>query len=364
MGTFSNIASIFSDIANSLRSKMGSQDTFTPSQMAGAVNNIPTGAQIDEYINTYATEYVLGVTGINERVVQYNINDGTKWDVSDASNLFNNNQTTFEQYSVIRFGDNVTNMCRTFNNCRNFNRPVIIGNNVTDLSYTFSSAQKFNQPITIPNSVTDMSYTFNRASSFNQPITIPNSVTNMSYIFNGVDSFNHPITIPNSVKNMAGTFSNTYFFNHPITIPNGVENISNIFSYARRFNQPITIPNSVKDASKAFMGCYNFNRSITISDNVENMINLLRGCERFSSNIYFNNSSTITNSFKITDMFSGCNELLKKSIYCNNAAPFIKYTYDSWSIVGGDVTWDALSDGNGYYNTYYNVYIYNNWTPS
>lgn len=40
----SNLTGVFTDIANSIRTKTGTTDTFTPTEMAEAIADIPTGA--------------------------------------------------------------------------------------------------------------------------------------------------------------------------------------------------------------------------------------------------------------------------------------------------------------------------------
>lgn len=84
---------------------------------------------------------------------------------------------------------------------------------------------------------------------------------------------------------------------------------------------------------------------------------LFNDCTNFGSDVFFENSENITNAYS---MFGGCNNKKIKNIYSNNAEPFTK----SPSITAFTTTWNALPDGNGYYNAEYNVYIYNNWTPS
>ena len=160
----STLTNIFSDIANALRSKMGVSNTYTPAQMAPAINNIPTGIQ--PFDTNYG--YVAGCNNIpvEEETFQ-----------TEANYLFRNNSSM--DYDVYYFGDSIINMYGTFFDCSNFNKRVIIGNNVTNMGHTFYNCRNFSHPIVIPDSVIDMNKTFYNCSNFNQPIIIGNNVTNM-----------------------------------------------------------------------------------------------------------------------------------------------------------------------------------------
>ena len=162
----------------------------------------------------------------------------------------------------------------------------------------------------------------------------------MANTFSTCSHFNQPVTIPNSVTNMASTFSSCYNFNQPVTILDGVTNMPNTFYYCSNFNQPVTIP-----------------------DGVTNMISTFSYCNNFNQPVYFHNSLKLSQT-TTKNMFGGVHDnSLIRSIYCDNATPFLG-TALSNSITGTAVTWSALPDGNGYYNALYNIYIYNNWTPT
>jgi len=223
--------------------------------------------------------------------------------------------------------DNVTNMSRTFYDCRFFNQPITIGNSVTDMSRTFFNCTRFNQPITIGNSVTDMSRTFANCFNLNQPMTIPNSVANMSRTFYNCNLFNQPLTIPNNVTNMAETFSSCDNFNQPITIPNSVTNMSNTFNLCYNFNQPITIPNSVTNMSNTFRGCYNFNQPVIIPDSVTDMSNTFGFCNNFNQPIKIGNDVT-----NMASTFWGCSNF-NQSITIPENVTDLQYTFFDCSLL-------------------------------
>lgn len=350
MGTFSNISSIFTDIANSLRSKMGTQDTFLPSEMAGAVNNIPTGAQVDEYVlNPYTNNYAyvagLGDSNVADRVIQYNnIVEVKTWDITDASNLFNGNISDFSQYSGgLYFGNSVTMMGDCFYNCKNMNQSITVGSNVTTINGCFYNCSKLNCLVdfNIAYNLTQMNRVFRNCFVFNQPVTIPNSAISIIQCFENCRNFNQPITIPNNVKYAGYCFLQCYVFNQPVTISDGDVPISfqGLFESCWNFNQPVVIPSRANHVGSAF-----------------------RNCRAFENDIYFKNSSNIRQAYA-GNMVTSTSNSHRKNIWCDNATPFLGDRATN-SITGQATTWDTMPDGNGYYNTAFNIYIYNNWSPS
>ena len=74
---FGDITNCFSEIASAIRSKTGGSGTYTPSQMAGAINGISTGVDINSFgIQTNnASEYVntniLSATASSEGIFHF-----------------------------------------------------------------------------------------------------------------------------------------------------------------------------------------------------------------------------------------------------------------------------------------------------
>ena len=231
--------------------------------------------------------------------------------IYNASNMYSNSNNLIDTFiinhSLISGGDNYdpmkycVNMCNTFANCPNFNKPVTIPENVAVVSNMFHGCCNFNQPITIPNNVTDVSNMFYNCCNFNQPITIPENVKNVSGMFYECMSFNQPVTIPNNVINTAYMFFGCYNFNQPVTIPENVTDVSSMFSICFNFNQPVTIPNNVKYTSYMFSGCYNFNQPITIPNNVKDTSYMFSGCYNFNQPVIIPNNVT-----GVSQMFTNC----------------------------------------------------------
>ena len=154
----SELTSVFSDIATSIRSKLDVNDTMKPGQMSGYIDSIPKPLKSD--------------TPVYTSVVQ-NISDDV-----NADNLFANNTNDVMTYPAITFSSTVVSVNNTFFNCPTFNAPVYFDSpsNIRVMDNTFTQCNIFNQPLTIPMGVESMNYTFANCYNFNSPVTIPSSV--------------------------------------------------------------------------------------------------------------------------------------------------------------------------------------------
>ena len=154
------------------------------------------------------------------------------------------------------------------NNEFNFNFCEPTGNFITNMSRTFADCKKFNQPVQIPDSVTDMDGIFLGCFNFNQNIKIPNSVTKLYGPFCGCVVFNQNILIPNSVTDMSEAFG-------AITLGPDFSDIS-----CPNLNQCILIPNSVTDMLSCFRDCNNLRQSdmYIYSQNITRMSYAFEGC--------------------------------------------------------------------------------------
>ena len=138
----------------------------------------------------------------------------------------------------------VTNMYRTFANCRLLTMAPVIPNGVTDIRYVFNGCTALTTVPVIPNSVTDMYFSFNDCSS-------------LKTYYGSTDSdgdFSNYI-IPNSVTDLGCTFSRCLLMVKAPVIPNSVTNISSVFSGCSSLTTAPVIPNSVTDISSIFQNC-------------------------------------------------------------------------------------------------------------
>ena len=170
-------------------------------------------------------------------------------------------------------------------------------------------------------------------TSFNDEIIIGNQVDNCAQMLMGCINYNKPITIPQSVKNCFRMFERCKNLNQSITIPPSVKNASEMFAYTDKMDN-ITIPMSIEDLSFFANGSYVKNFYFQSSDVAYRPI--IRGIAYFPligahrKNLYFNS--------KYNNLFN---------------------TSDTNSVVAHAITWTPMT--NGFYNTEYNIYCYNNY---
>ena len=230
----SELTSVFSDIATSIRSKLDVNDTMKPGQMSGYIDSIPKPLKSD--------------TPVYTSVVQ-NISDDV-----NADNLFANNTNDVMSYPAITFGSTVVSVNNTFFNCPSFNAPVY-----------FDS----------PSNIRTMDNTFAKCNYFNQPLTVPMGVESMNYTFANCYNFNSPLTIPSSVKSMNNTFYNAYNYYGFPTFSEGLETMDNVFTDARyMWGAPAKpfffykIPSTVKSLNQNSLYSFIHEPFVKFSDNL------------------------------------------------------------------------------------------------
>ena len=241
---------------------------------------------------------------------------------------------------TVKIGDNYgapTNFANYFSDNKSMiNEPMVVGDGVTNC-YRMLYNSSFNAPVTIGNNVTDCSEMLYRCYSFNQSVNISDSVTNCQNMLRNCSNFNAPITIGNNVATCANMLTGCTNYNLPITIPYGVTNCSYMLYSDTSFNHPVIVPASAT-----------------------NCVAMLISCNSFGSDVYFEHTSytpMLANS-----MFDSTNKSLRKNIHfhpsMNNVFNVTSYRN---TIVSDSISWTDMEDGNGFYNTYYNIYCYNNY---
>lgn len=155
--------------------------------------------------------------------------------------------------------------------------------------------------------------------------------------------------IPNAVQ----LFFQNSMFNNSITIGNNVKNCYEMFYQCYNFNGLINIGKNVNNCVQMLYYCSNFNQSpLIFPNNVNNFYQTMSYCSDFQGNIYVENNSV----YNVRYMLQGTNTAKRKNIYCTYLGYFGQ-TSSSSSLTGTSITWTPMT--NGYYNTYYNIYLYN-----
>jgi hypothetical protein len=213
-----------------------------------------------------------------------------------------------------------------FSNCNLFNQPVNVG---------YSSDYNGTMSVLTP---------FNNALNFNSPIRfvdLGNDTGNLNIMINGLftmcPNYNQPFTVPPQTNSLTFLCYGANKFNSPIIFENCRErcHCTSILRFAVAFNQEMTFPS-----------------------NVIGVVNAFENCTSFGNNVYF--KGNVSRALSTMGMFRNCNKSKRKYIWCNSVLTnnFLgKTTGDS--VTGTAITWTAIT--NGYYNSTYNIYIYNNY---
>lgn len=222
------------------------------------------------------------------------------------------------------------------------------------------NSKKYNKPFTIGTNVGDCSNLFqgyNTSNRFlcNFPITIPNSVENCRGMFQAA-SFNQPLTIPNSVKDCSYMFHNSAF-NQSLIIPDSVTNCMRMFEDSSIRDQTVIIGNNVEDCSYMFSKSYP-STGLVIPKNVINCFGMFGNSHYLKdSTIYINGNPNTERMFTWVHNNFVNNKNRNMVVYAGSSinANKLVYAYNTW------YTFTPLQDGNGYYNSYLNFYVYNNY---
>lgn len=201
MASEKNLNAVFTDIANSIRSKKGTTGTIQPVNMASEIDSIETGSsekstiyQVLEEKGTYWGNAFFGWSNS----IFYNMKTINKSDIPNSSNVINMTFMFRNCYQLTTIPEldtsNVVNMSGMFYECFFIKDiPLFNTSKVTDMSIMFNSCRMLT---TIPQfdtrNVEDMSRMFEACYALT---TIPSldvrNVTNMAGIFNSCSSLTH-----------------------------------------------------------------------------------------------------------------------------------------------------------------------------
>ena len=255
MPSENNLNSVFTDIANSIRSKKGTTDTIKPVNMADEIATIETGGGVS--VKDYIT-------------------------IRNASYLFYScDSLTSEQLaSILKYDDTsgATSMFYAFHTCTKLTTiPLLNTSNVTNMYYAFYNCSKLTTiPLIDTSKVIDMVYMFGYCSALT---TIPqldtSKVISMAYMFYSCYSLT---TIPqlntSSCTNMESMFQKC---NKLTTIPQlNTSSCTNMESMFSECNKLTTIPQL--DTSKVI--------------NMENMFGYCRALEKIDITKFASSNNT------------------------------------------------------------------------
>lgn len=299
------------DIANAIRNKTGFVNNFYPSEMANAINAIPTGGGSNLGTKTITANGIYnalddsldGYNSVNVQVSSDIVIDDDGW-LLQSFNL------------PVIISENVTNCATMFNGFNAFNQPIEIPNSVTVCSWMFRFAQSFNQPLVIPDSVIGCGNMLFGASAYNSPVTFGSSVTNCLQAIGNCESFNQDVTIPHKCSTAYKMLFNDVSFSKNVYIDNadatsfnyqglleGCNNslVKNVFCYdLSKVNGSGTVKNGIVNAAITWTettnGYYNAEYNIYLYNNYLGPLRDQSYYQRFQANEFFNLAINTTNT--------------------------------------------------------------------
>ena len=224
-------------IADAIRAKNGSSDTYTVGDMATAIQNIPTGGGDI----TGDCEHFWSDNRVSGYEIEINIPNGTTEITNSAFKDCHGLISINIPNSVTQIG----NSC--FDNCSNLSSINLSNNLMSISSFCFNMCSNLSS-INIPNSVTLIGSNSFQACTSLTSINIPSGVASIGeYCFNGCTSLTS-INIPSGVTRInQQCFANTKI--PSIDIPSGVtridanafKNCNSLMSITCRNTTPPTI---------------------------------------------------------------------------------------------------------------------------
>lgn len=213
------------NIANSIRNKNGSSDTYKPNQMSTAIDEIPTGGEpVPDWT-------LLGYEDVPERLLdEFNYSKEIKdnWDSSQTSLRDKFSYDDNLVYMPFVDTSNATTMRGMFNECRSLTTiPLLNTSNVTDMQtmfYTSTNNQITEIPLFDTSNVKTMYTMFYHCQKIKKiPQFDTSSVTNITSMCNGCKEL---VDVPIlNTSSLTATGMRTVFTNCPNLSNESLNNI-------------------------------------------------------------------------------------------------------------------------------------------
>ena len=243
---------------------------------------------------------------------------GTKW----SAVVLDKTKSSYGKIITEIAGEPVTNVCRTFKNCKSLVVAPIIPNGVTNMFGTFGYCSSLIKAPEIPESVRNLYWTFGYCSSLIESPEIPSGVTNMVGMFYDCKSLVVAPTIPNNIKDLSLTFQGcksmkTYdgstdpdgdFSSYKL--PSTIIKLQNTFNSCKSMTKGPKIPSKVTDLTLVFSDCSSLVETpdMNNADSVTNMHETFKNCASLTTV-----SSLPKNVKNMTNTFLNCSSLVSVS---------------------------------------------------
>ena len=306
------------NIADALRAKLQTQDTFSAAEMAAAVTSIPSahGPKTITANGVYnaVDDSLDGYNSVDVQVPMPTYNSGTLTATQNGTyNASDNGYDGFSQVNVEVPAPVTGALSVTTNGDYNAASAGYDGFNDVHVAVPIPTYNSTTLAVTSNGVYNAVTAGYDGYSEVN--VQVPSGGSNLGtkdIIFNGLynandygyDGFSQVnvqvpagVEVPPLVVNNSSADEPCYFttslirwFNYPVTIPEGVVDVSNMFMDYINFNQPIIMPDSVTNCKWMLVGCENFNQSVTLSNNLIDGYGIFQYCPNFNQPITLPNS--------------------------------------------------------------------------
>ena len=297
--------------------------------------------------------------------------------------------------------NNVLEMQYAYYNCQNLNSEPVCGPNTTHFFYTYNNCTKLSgNPVCGPE-VLYFENCYRNCSNLTGPPICGDKVTNMSGTYLGCyNIIGNPVCGP-QVTDMYQTYYNCYnLTGEPVCGPKVIDMYQTYYNCYKISGNPKVGPN-VSQLRETYWNCTNLTGSPVSSNNITSMYQTYYNCTNLTGTPVFSNNYSLSN---ISNCYYNCQKLSGGNIYLmqnqigsyqsfinalynfntNNRLNFFVLRNRIWdntfkrntgssSIIGKPITYqnipneelpETIEDNlnapitSGYYNSLYNIYIY------
>ena len=304
------------------------------------------------------------------------------------------------------WGTNITNAGYMYYECQNLTGQPVCGPNVTDARSMYYNCQYLTGWPTVGDNVTHAEYMYYNCRNITGRVEIPRFVVNAECMFKNCKTLNR-VTLDSTtnlnnayeicyacsnlkyaslqgrnVVNAANAFAWCYNLRQSAKCGANVVNARNMYYYCNSLIGAAECGKNVQDAYQMYYMCSNLTAGPNVGANVINAAYMYYQCFNMQGMMSIQTSGKIQNAAymfyrcsKIQGgeirLYSSCTNVYQMFFGKNNSNRYNVYVVKSSTldtalrnnsiagrIVGTNLTWTTMT--NGYYNSTYGIYVYNN----
>lgn len=286
------------------------------------------------------------------------------WDNLDMSNVTNmygmfDYVATLNANTPIRTGPNVSQMAYAYENCKLIRGPVgAIGPKVTNMRYSFSNCFNLRgSPVCGPN-VTSFEGTYYQCNKITGSPAWSNTITSGGMAYFCCYLLNGKVTLPPHLDYVRYAYGYCRNVTGSPVCSDNVVNFYGTYCQCNLITGNFVCGNKVDDMGRAYESCRNLSGHAIVGPNVSNAYIAYAGCTQITE--AYIKSNRLTNA---RGLFQGTPNTTRLNIFIKPGAGATTLQTLLGNVATNSITNTAITwtqSGQMYYNTAYNIYIYNN----